>query len=130
MRAATGGRAVCLPLRFARSRRGPWLGAHVPTGRRVEDSRTRHQRSDTLSLVLAEPAGHPPRLIAHLTRLAVGSRIAPLAIMEKCGPARHASRAPLASQAIEQARPLTPTDPNLRSAAIGRCGRTARTLDT
>ena len=35
-----------------------------------------------------------------------GFRIAPLAIMGKCGPARQASRAPPASEAIEQARPL------------------------
>jgi hypothetical protein len=44
----------------------------------------------------------------------------------RCGPARHASRAPPASQAIEQARPLTRTDPNLKAAAIKAMRRTAR----
>ena len=48
-------------------------------------------------VVLAETAGCPPPAVDACFRLIVGYRIAPLAIMEKCGPARHASRAPPAS---------------------------------
>jgi hypothetical protein len=48
----------------------------------------------------------------------------------KCGSARHASRAPPASQAIEQARPLIRAAPNLRSAAIGATRRSAYTALT
>lgn len=103
--------------RFAslRSRRVPWLGAHVPKGCRVEDSRTRHQRSDTLSVAGLRTAGYPSSPLAPVCW--VGSRIAPTAIMERDrhGTARvKASRfAPLASST------LTRTAPHLRAAAIG-----------
>ncbi|TCN41023.1 hypothetical protein EV644_105309 [Kribbella orskensis] len=55
-------------------------------------------------------------VVCHLT---VGSRIAPLAMMGSAvRPGTRQGRLRRRS-AIEQARPLTRTDPNLRSAAIG-----------
>jgi hypothetical protein len=126
-RAATTGRDACPPLRFAAFWARPlaWRARanRVPESKTAELAITDRRPVDVL---LAEAAGYPTPAVAACSRLIVGYRIAPLAIMEKCGPARHASRAPPASQAIEQARPVTRTDPNLRSAAIGAMRRTGR----
>jgi hypothetical protein len=115
-----------LPSALLRSRRRPlaWRARvqRMPPG----DNETRHQRTTPRETVGV--AGYPGQWAHADCRLTVGLglRIAPLAIMRNCGPARHASRAPPASQASEQARPLTRTDPNLTAAAIGATRRTDR----
>jgi hypothetical protein len=122
------GRLPATPLRCVL---GASLGlAHVPTGCPSRRQQNSPSPIDAPSMFCSprRPATRRPA-VAACSRLIVGYRIAPLAIMEKCGPARHASRAPPASQAIEQARPLR-TEPNLGSAAIGAMRRTARALDT
>jgi hypothetical protein len=91
----------------------------VPPG----DNKTRHQRTTPWGV---GKAGYRGRWLGLPAGMAVdpGPRIVPLATVGKCGPARHASRA--SRSAIEQARPVTRTDPNLSRQLSGRCGGTAR----
>jgi hypothetical protein len=83
-------RAGRLPPASLRSRRVPWLGAHVSRGCLVEDSRTRHQRSTPCRCTTRRIGRLPPCAVARAARLTVGSRTARLAIME--GTARHGTR--------------------------------------
>jgi hypothetical protein len=74
----------------------------------VEDSRTRHQRS-TPCLCTTRSIGWLPESVVEVgppSDRRLPHR--PASDHGKCGPARRASRAPPASQAIEQARPLDP----------------------
>ena len=115
-RAATTGRAACPPLRFATFWARPLAWRARANRVPVEDSRTRHQRSTPCRCTTRRNGRLPTVAGRSAARLTVGSRIAPLAIME--GTVRPA-RVKGASGVAPGSRPLTRTAPNLRSAAIG-----------
>ena len=111
-------RAGRLPTASLRSGRVPWLGAHVPTGRRGEDMRTRRQRSTPCRWqLLAGRAGHSPSPAGPCRSVGLGFPHRAACNHGRDRPARNASGAPTAS--LRELRPLTRTAPNLRSAAIG-----------
>jgi len=126
--AVTAGRPAC-PLRCV-------LGASLGLARTCQQgagsktARTRHQRSAPCrcSTRRKRSTTRCPRLMP--TPAWPWAPASPPSNHGKCGPARHASRVPPASQTIEQVRPLTRTAPNLGSAAIGAMRGTARALDT
>jgi hypothetical protein len=86
------------------------------------DNVTRHQ--PTTPCVAGRPATEAVSSRGLPTDPGPGAPHRPASNHEKCGPARYASRA--SRSAVEQARPLTRTDPNLTAAAIGAMRRSAR----
>ena len=95
--------------------------ARTRRGRRPETTRLRHQRTTPWGSRAGGPASATGGAAPHPSRRGLGLRIAPLAIMRKCGPVRPASRASRA--AVERARPLTRPDPEPNGEAIGAMRR-------
>lgn len=107
-----------------RSGRVPWPGAHVPKGCRSKTEELAMNDRYPVDVVLAGTAGCPPPMVDAYCRPTWNPPHRPGSNNGKVRPGPTcASRVPTASQAIEQARPLTRTVPDLGRQLSGRCGR-------